>query len=307
MSDAPATDVPLLPDLPTWRAGGRLVPVLGHDVFVVEAGPVDAPPLVYLHGYPSSCHDLAPVLGALSQRYRVIAHDHLGFGLSAKPADYSYSLLEQAEVALALWRSLGVMSAHVVAHDYGTSVATEILARRERVGVPLDLRSLTLCNGSVHIELADLRVIQVLLRNQTVGPLVARLSTRGIFAHNMRRILADPATLSDADVDTMYALLNENGGRERISAITGYLDERRRFWHRWIGALTRLDLPAHVLWGTEDPVAVRAIADRLAGEIPGARLSWLDGVGHYPMLEAPARWADGVLGFLDDVELSSRA
>jgi hypothetical protein len=53
-------------------------------------------------------------------------------------------------------------------------------------------------------------------------------------------------------------------------------------------------------------VGVRAIADRLAGETTGAHLSGLDGVGDDPMLEPTAGWTGGVLGFLDDVELSSR-
>jgi pimeloyl-ACP methyl ester carboxylesterase len=45
-------------------------------------------------------------------------------------------------------------------------------------------------------------------------------------------------------------------------------------------------------------VAVPAIAERLAAEIPGARLTWLDELGHYPMLEDPEAWSRAVLGFL---------
>jgi pimeloyl-ACP methyl ester carboxylesterase len=72
-----------------------------------------------------------------------------------------------------------------------------------------------------------------------------------------------------------------------------------RFHARWVGALEALDLPAHMLWGRRDPVAVPAIAEQLARETPGAKLTWLDDLGHYPMLEAPARWAGAALGFLD--------
>ena len=46
-------------------------------------------------------------------------------------------------------------------------------------------------------------------------------------------------------------------------------------------------------------MAVKAIAEQLAREIPGAALTWLEDLGHYPMLEAPSRWAEAVLGFLD--------
>lgn len=290
--------MPSLPDPDTWRAMGSLDAIYDHEVFVIDRAPagVDDPPtIVYLHGYPTSTHDLAPVLPALTARHRVVAHDHLGFGLSAKPVDYSYSLIEQAEVALEVWRRRGVKRAHLVAHDYGTSVATEILARRERGGIDVELTGVTLCNGSVHVELAELRVIQVLLRNKVLGPLVAKLVSRNRFAANMRAIVADAAALPDADIDTMWALLEHADGRARMPQITQYLVERRRYWHRWVGALTRLDLPCHVLWGDKDPIAVPALAEAHAAETPGARLEWLAGLGHYPMLEDPERWSRALL------------
>lgn len=95
--------------------------------------------------------DFAGVLLVLFRQCRVIIHDHPGFGLSEKPGDYSYSLIEQAETALTLWRELGLCRVHLLGHDYGTSVATEILARRRIEKLPVEIDSLTLCNGSMHI------------------------------------------------------------------------------------------------------------------------------------------------------------
>ncbi len=74
---------------------------------------------------------------------------------------------------------------------------------------------------------------------------------------------------------------------------------RERFWHRWIGALTRLDLPCHVLWGRQDAVAIAEIAETVAAEVPDAQLTWLDTLGHYPMLEDAARWSEAVVGFYE--------
>ncbi len=287
--------------LDAWRRAGRFHEVFGRRVFCRVEGPDDAEPLLVLHGYPTSSFDFHRVIGALAERYRVVVHDHHGFGFSDKPPDYSYSLLEQAETALDLWRQLGVRSGHLVAHDYGTSVATELVARRERGLLPIELRSVTLANGSVHLELARLRLSQRLARSPLVGPLFGRLVTGAYFKRVMRRLWADPARAEDADLDAMWQGVTSGGGRARTAQVASYLGERVRFRHRWIGALTRLDLPAHVLWAREDPVALPAIAETLAGEIPGARLTWLDGVGHYPMLEAPGRWSAAALDFLDAV------
>ena len=273
--------------------------VFGREVFAVSEGPLtDTTPLLMLHGFPSSSRDFALALPRLAERRRVVVHDHLGFGFSSKPPAYSYSLLEQAEIAIGLWKALGVTRGHLVAHDYGTSVATELLARRERGLCPIDFATVTLCNGSVHIDLAHLTPSQKVLRHPKLGPMFARLSNQRMFMLQLRRILGDPRSVPDAELDAMWEGLVRNGGRARLPALAGYMDERVRFRDRWIDPLTRLDLPCHVLWGRRDPVAVGAIARALAGEIPGAKLTWLDALGHYPMLEDPEGWARALLAFL---------
>lgn len=281
-----------------WRARGAHHTLEGHSFFVVDTGAKsaeDRPALVLLHGYPTSSHDYYRVLDDLAGEHRVIVHDHLGFGLSDKPRDYSYSLLEQADFALLLWQRLGVRSAHVFAHDYGTSVATELLARWNLGFRPVRLESMTLCNGSVHIELAKLRMIQKLLRNHTLGPLVARLSSQRVFDRNMRRLWHDPATLPQADLDTMWQLLTREGGRTVLPRITQYLRDRVLYWHRWVGALRQSQLPLGFVWGAEDPIVGGDVAEVHHAEAPGSRLTVLDQVGHYPMLEAPERWTEALL------------
>lgn len=289
------------PALQAWRARGQIVRVFDHDVFLIDeparaAAPATA--IVVLHGYPTSSLDLRPALPQLSERRRVVVHDHLGFGLSERPGNYDYTLIDQAEHAIGVWRALGIERAHLVAHDYGTSVATELIARRERGLLPIELASLTLCNGSMHIELAHLKLTQKLLKHRTFGPVLARLTSRRLFVGQLRSILGDPAAVSEAELALHFELLRHNDGLRHLPAVSRYHEDRWRFWHRWIGALTRLDLPTHILWGRRDPVAVPAIAEQLAREIPNARLTWLDELGHYPMLEDPARWAGALLGAL---------
>jgi pimeloyl-ACP methyl ester carboxylesterase len=286
-----------------WQNLGESHTVHGNSLFVVDTGADDRtdddrPTLVLLHGYPTSSHDYYRVLPDLAAHYRVIVHDHLGFGLSDKPRDYSYALYEQADFALLLWQQLGVKSAHVFAHDYGTSVATELLARWNRGFRPVPLQSIALCNGSVHIELARLRVIQKLLRNETLGPLVARLSSQRVFDRNMRRLWHDPSTLPQDDLDTMWELLTRGGGKAVLPRITQYLRDRVLYWHRWVGALQQSQLPLNFLWGAEDPITGRDVAEVHHSEAPGSKLAVLDGVGHYPMLEAPRRWTEALLALI---------
>ena len=287
------------PPLSEWRSRGQFARLLGRTVFVVDAGPRDAAPILLLHGFPTASFDFHHVIGRLSRTHRVIAHDHLGFGFSDKPDDFSYSLFEQADVALMVWQKLGVTRGHLLAHDYGTSIATELCARRERGLLPFDMLSLTLTNGSVHRELAHLQPSQVILQSSTWGPVFARLANKLIFRLQIRRILGDGAAVSNEELDAMWAGIRHDDGHMRLPMISSYLDERIRFRERWIGALKRFDRPAHILWGQQDPIAVPLMAETLTAEIPTAKLTWLKDLGHYPMLERPAEWAEAAAGFVE--------
>ncbi len=297
MSELPAS-------LQSWFARGQRTQVLDRSLFYIDVGPTRAPAegapvLLLVHGFPTSSHDFHRVIDRLALDHRVIVHDHLGFGLSDKPVNYSYSLLEQAEYALALWTGLGVRSARVLAHDYGTSVVTEILARRQRGFSDLEVERLVLCNGSMHIELASLSASQRLLEGpKGLARAFVKFSNKAFFCARIRGTLGPSSHLDDGDLEAMWAGVERDGGRQRLIDLSSYLEERRRFWHRWIGALRRCELPTLVLWGRRDPIAVAAIAEQLHTEMVGSELCWLDSLGHFPMLEDPDAWVEPVLGFL---------
>ena len=97
--------------LRAWHGRGRMVPVLGKEMFVVTAGEEeDRETIILIHGFPTSSLDYADVIDPLAENYRVVVFDHIGFGFSDKPINYTYSLVDQAEQALALWRTLGIRS-----------------------------------------------------------------------------------------------------------------------------------------------------------------------------------------------------
>jgi pimeloyl-ACP methyl ester carboxylesterase len=104
----------------------------------------------------------------------------------------------------------------------------------------------------------------------------------------------------------MWAMLCHNDGRKRLPAIIRYIDERYEKAPQWLAPLARLDVPSLALWGARDPVSIVAIAERLVREIPGAQLVKLEGVGHYPMVEDPARFSAALEGFWSRVSSGAR-
>lgn len=278
-----------------WRERGRFVDTPDGRVWSASIGDAtDRTPILILHGFPTCSWDFAAAIERIAASRRVVVFDFLGYGLSDKPREFGASLFEQADVALLVARAFGVTRAHVWAHDMGTSVATELCARRERGLLPFAMESLVLMNGSVHIDLAHLTLGQRILKSP-LGPVFARLSSSRTFKAQMRRVFARAP--SDEDLEAMWTLVSRDGGVALLPTLIRYTEERARFRRRWIGALERLDIPALVAWGARDPVAVLPIADALAREIPDCeRVTW-DDLGHYPHLEDAARVSRDVAAF----------
>ena len=285
-----------------WKSKGEFITVNDRKLFVIDTSSffstedqVPSKTMVVLHGYPTSSYDYYKVLPELSKHYRVIIHDHLGFGFSDKPLDYSYSLLDQADLALQLWQLLGVKKVHLLAHDYGTSVATEIIARNNNHELTIEIEKLTLCNGSMHIELSQLRTIQKLLKNKWLGKYVAKLTTYAIFSKNLRNVYFDKTKVSNNELKDIWMQLEYNEGRKVIHKLSQYINERYTYWNRWIGALKETNLQTNIVWAKNDPVAVPAIARLIATEISNNKLFWIENTGHFPMLENPEGWLNCIL------------
>jgi pimeloyl-ACP methyl ester carboxylesterase len=299
-----------------WFDKGQLIEVNGRILFVIDTennrytkrniNSTSKPVLVILHGYPTCSFDYYKALPYLEKYFRVIMHDHLGFGYSDKPKNYSYSLFEQADFALSLWQQFGIKQAHIVAHDYGTSVATEILARdNENILKPFKINSLTLCNGSMHIELAQLRTIQKLLLNLFTGPVIARLSNKKTLARNLKNIYFDASNIDQEEINALWTMMTYNNGRSVLHKTTQYIKQRYTYWDRWIGALKTTELPISIVWAKDDPVAVLKIAETIYEETKNSELILLDDLGHFPMLEKPNRWVQAVIQGISKVYSTS--
>lgn len=283
-----------------WRAEGRAFRHRGHDVFYREGG--DGPALLAIHGFPSASWDWQPMWPALVARFRVIAADLIGFGWSDKPAAYAYSILDQATLVENLLRERGVREAHVLAHDYGDTVAQELLARdarrRARGDAGLRLRSVCLLNGGLFPEAHRATPAQRLLRTP-LGPLLGRMFTRSRFAAQLREIFGPGTPPAPELVDQLWALMLHANGRRVVHRILGYIDERRAHRARWVGALVDAAVPVRFVNGTLDPVSGRHMLDRYREVVPNPDTIALE-VGHYPQLEDPVGVMNAFTRFHDE-------
>ena len=283
-----------------WEHGGAWRVVNGQRIFVRDGGVAQrTEALLLLHGFPTSSWDWAALWPALCSRHRVIAFDFLGFGLSDKPADGPYTIGHQADIAEALLVQLGVRDVSLLAHDFGDTVAQELLARQRDGSASIPLRRVVLLNGGLFPETHRPVLLQTLLIGP-FGPLVARLSNYRGFARNLRRICVQP--WRDEELRGHWELLHRGNGTRVLPKLIRYMEERRRHRARWVGALQQTAVPVRVIDGLDDPISGAHMLARYRELVPDADAIGLTGVGHYPQVEAP----DEVLAAIGDFFETSR-
>ncbi|MDQ4048389.1 MAG: alpha/beta fold hydrolase, partial [Actinomycetota bacterium] len=209
-----------------WRRRGETVTVRGHRLHAFSREG-EAPWLLLLHGVPSSSFDWRRLL-EVEKRQAALAFDFLGFGLSEKPPRHEYSLLEQADLAEELIeRFAGSEPVFIVAHDLGTSVATELMARDIEGRLRANASGALLLNGSILLERARRRVGQKVLRGP-LGRVAARAMSDRFFRNRFSALFSPEHPPEEGEAQDQWALMAHGGGR-RIAHTFSYMDERQRY------------------------------------------------------------------------------
>lgn len=287
--------------LADWEAQGQHGTHRGHRIFVREqirdaAGET----LLCVHGFPSASFDWQPMWDGLVQRFgRVIAPDMIGFGFSAKPRGYAYSIFDQTDLHEALLRARGIRHFHLLAHDYGDTVAQELIARHDeraaRGDDSLQLRSVMLLNGGLFPETHRATRVQKLLQT-AIGPLISRLMGERSFGERFAAVFGPDTQPSPDELSLFWSLLAREQGQYNMHRLIRYIPERRANRERWVGALQRTRVPKRLVDGAVDPISGAHMAMRYRELIPNPDIVLLPRIGHYPQVEAP----EAVLGALLD-------
>lgn len=284
------------PALRAWRDAGEFITLRGQRIFCHRAG--TGPRLLLIHGFPTSSFDWAPMWPMLTSRFEVLAFDLLGLGFSAKPRGHRYSVAEQADLAETVAHHYGWRDAFVLAHDYGDTVAQELLARNIQNSAhdALCIQRLCLLNGGLFPETHRARPIQRLLASP-LGPALVGLMRRRGFARSLNALFSPTRPLSEREIDEYWALLRHDDGIRAVPSLLGYMAERQHERARWVGALQTTDTPLRLICGALDPVSGRHMSERYRALVPRADVVLLDDVGHFPQLEDPGRVFDAAASF----------
>ncbi|MDB5986913.1 MAG: alpha/beta hydrolase [Nevskia sp.] len=293
----------IAPTFTDWRETGQRFAYRGQPIFWQSGGDGgDGDVLLCIHGFPSASWDWHKIWPGLCARFaRVIAADMIGFGWSAKPRNYPYSIFDQADLHEILLREQGVRRFHILAHDYGDTVAQELLARhqerRARGDASLVIESICLLNGGLFPETHRPRLVQKLLLTP-FGALIAAAMNPRSFSRSFTAVFGPQTQPSAQELQQFWQLLEYNGGSRLMHRLIHYIPERRANRPRWVGALQTTQVPLCTINGPLDPVSGAHMVERYRELVPNADVVSLPGIGHYPQVEAAAAVLQAYLDFL---------
>lgn len=270
----------------------------GHQIAYRTMG--SGPVLLLLHGMAGSSFTWRHVMPALARRFTVVAPDLLGHGDSAKPRT-EYSLGAHANVVRDLMAALGHVRATLVGQSYGGGLAMQVAyqypERCERL---------------------------VLVSSGGLGPEVNPL-LRGLALPGAAQVFPLLCSLWHRDLGTRIAEVASRWGLRaapvveeiwRSYATLASADARRAFFRtlaavidvegQSVSATDRLYLASHmptlIVWGARDRLIPVEHGRAAHARIPGSRLAVFEAVGHFPHCEAPERFVDTLLDFVDTTE-----
>jgi haloalkane dehalogenase len=275
------------PHAPAWL-DRNLYPFAAHrfasgqgDMHYVDEG--HGRPLLFVHGTPSWSFEWRNQILALRDRYRCVAPDHLGFGLSDKPIGAGYEPEHHAQRLLDLVRALDLRDLSLIVHDFGGPIGLPILLRE-----PERVSSLVLINTWLwpHGDTPQVQRVSRLIASP-LGRLLylglnasprwlvpASFARRSRLTKPIHRHYIAPFP-TRAQRHAPFVLGRELAGSDPFYA---QLWSDRAALHR---------IPTTVIWGMRDPAFGPAYLARWQAELPDARVAMLEDAGHFPQEEAP--------------------
>ncbi|MEM1026014.1 MAG: alpha/beta fold hydrolase [Myxococcota bacterium] len=264
---------------------GRWVQVPAGRMHVVDEGPRDAPVMVLVHGNPTWSFYWRNVISALRHRYRVIAPDHLGCGLSDRPAHFSFRLAEHVDNLARVLDALEIDSYSLGVHDWGGAIGAGCALRApERVDRLAVFNTAAFRSRRIPSSIALCR-----------WPLFGPLAIQGFNAFARVALLRCICRRERVTPELSSGYLDPYDGWQAREALLRFVqDIPMRPEHPSWSTLTAIDeglvalsgKPMLIMWGGQDFCFDRSFYEEWRRRFPQAEAHWLADCGHYVLEDA---------------------
>lgn len=274
-------------DLATVEKPGRLISVDGVELHYTETG--QGPPILLIHGLNGCTFSFRHLAPLLSDGFRVLALDLMGFGYSERPLHADYSLVAQARLVSGFLDALGIEKASVLGHSLGGAVAMHFA-----VMFPDRVEKLILVDSASDSETR--RGVRSARLARPLLPVVAvfTIQNRRFRRMSLRSGFYDPALITPEVVE---GYLTPTRIRGHLRSLGNLMVDRRRDPALDPAAITQ---PTLIIWGAADRWLPATHGRRLQALIANSRLVVIERAGHLVLEEQPEESARAIRGFLRD-------
>jgi len=252
------------------------VTVAGHRMHYFVEGPAGGPPVVLVHGLGGRAEDWRDLAPYLTQAgFRVYLPDLPGYGQSDKPADFSYSVPDEAEAVVGFFDALGLKQVDLGGWSMGGGIVQHVAAKH-----PERVRRLMLFDS---VGIWQKPTWNVWLFTPTTPGELDQLDALlmphppqipGFVARDILRISSQNAWVIQRAVKTMMT------GRDATDAL-----------------LPALKMPVLIVWGAEDRIFSTTMAEKMHSLVPQSELEIIPGCGHLAPGQCAAAIGPKVVAF----------
>ena len=267
--------------------GKRKIRTFAGDIAYLRTG--QGPPLVLLHGIPSSSYLWRDVIEPLSATFEVLAPDLLGFGDSDKRMDVDLSIAAQARYVVAFMETIGVHQAAVAGHDIGGGVA-QLMA----VDEPQRVARLILIDSIVDNNWPIPDIAR--LKEPAWDQIMVNIDLRSGLRKGLEAGMVTPERVTDEMVDEWTRPFQDLGGRRAYLRAARALNNRdltSRAKH-----IDEIETPTLILWGANDAFLEPRWAETLHQKLRESTVEIVDPGGHFLPLDRPDAVAEAITRFL---------
>lgn len=274
------------------------VSVDGTNIFYREAGDINKPTILLLHGYPTSSHMFRDLITDLSAQYHVLAPDYPGFGRSDQPRikEFDYTFDNMANIVEGFLKELKVKKYSIYLMDYGAPIGFRIAAK-----YPERVESLIIQNGNAYDEgLKDFWIpIKKYWNDYTVEngkPLEGFHSPDGLkwqYTHGVQDI--SKISPDNWNIDLQHLTREENNEIQ----LAMFYDYRTNvpLYPEWQQYFRDHQPPTLIVWGKNDYIFPADGAFPYKKDLKNLEFHLLD-TGHFALEEKGDEIASYILNFL---------
>ncbi|MCK6618578.1 MAG: alpha/beta hydrolase [Cyclobacteriaceae bacterium] len=252
-----------------------------------EYGSTDKSAILIIHGFPGNATDWEATAKGLSDHYRVIVPDLIGFGNNAQkdlPFDQVW-LSAQTENLIKVVQKAGLDSFSIIAHDFGVPIAITLMDKLNG-----KVKKLIITAGNTLSD-PPLNIVMKAVPKPIIGG-IAKGFLFSKFSINMMRTMGTKK-------GKIYPVKNSKTERQALKTIFATALENMSGYFMPVEKIAeQAAIETLIIWGDKDPFFPVSHAERMKEKMKNAKLIVYEGVGHYCYIEETSKFVDDIQKFI---------